>query len=131
MEHFLQAVALALVAVVLGLVLEKQGKDLGMLLTIAACVLILGAAFTYLRPILAFLEQLQDLGDFSSDLVTVLFKIVGMGLLTEVAAMVCADAGKASLGKALELAGSMGILWLSIPIFTVLIDLVKEILGAL
>lgn len=131
MEHFVQAVALALIAAVLGLVLEKQGKDLAVLLTMAACAMILASAMTYLRPILAFLEELRGIGNFGSDMIGILLKVAGIGIVTEVAVMVCADAGNNSLGKALGIGGSAVILWLSIPIFTAMMELVQEILGGL
>jgi hypothetical protein len=45
--------------------------------------------------------------------------------------MVCADAGNASLGKVLQILASAVILWLSLPVFTALIELIQKILGEL
>ena len=131
MTLFVQCSAGALVAAILGLALEKQGKDMALLLTVGVSVMILAVAISYLAPVMAFLEELRVLGNFSSEMVSALLKILGMGILTEAAAMVCADAGNSSLAKALQLLGSMVILWLSIPIFSALMDLVREILGGL
>lgn len=129
MTHYLQAAGAVLLAVVLCLTLGRQGKDMAALLTIAVCCMVMLLAVTYLRPVLDFLEKLETLGDLNGEMEGVLFKVVGIGILTEVASMVCADAGNSSLGKVLQLLGSSVILWLSIPIFTALIDLVQGILG--
>lgn len=131
MTLFVQAAAAALLAVVLGLCLDKQGKDMALLLTMAVCVMVLAAAISYLRPVVAFLQQLQLLGNLNNSMVWTLLKIVGIGLLSEIASMVCADAGRASLGKSLQILASCVILWLSIPIFTVLLELIQSILGEL
>ena len=129
MTLFLQAAAAALLAVVLGLALEKQGKDMALLLTVAVCVMILAGAMTCLKQVVDFLNHLRLLGDLNSGMVGSLMKIVGVGLVSEIAAMVCADAGRASLGKALQIFAGALILWLSVPIFTLLLELIQSILG--
>ena len=131
MTLFLQAAAAALLAVVLGLCLEKQGKDIAVLLVMAVCVMILTVTISCLKPVVDFLEELQRIGDLNSSMVSTLFKIVGIGMISEIAAMVCGDAGRASLGKALQILAGAMILWLSIPIFTVLLELIQSILGGL
>lgn len=131
MTLFLQAAAAALLAVVLGLCLEKQGKDIAVLLVMAVCVMILTVTISCLKPVVDFLEGLQRIGDLNSSMVSTLFKIVGIGMISEIAAMVCGDAGRASLGKALQILAGAMILWLSIPIFTVLLELIQSILGGL
>lgn len=131
MTLFLQAAAAALLAVVLGLCLEKQGKDIAVLLVMAVCVMILTVTISCLKPVVDFLEGLQRIGDLNSSMVSTLFKIVGIGMISEIAAMVCGDAGRASLRKALQILAGAMILWLSIPIFTVLLELIQSILGGL
>lgn len=129
MTYFLQATALVLVAAILCLTIGKQGKDFSILLTIAVCcmVLILGAA--YLEPVLDFLQNLESMGQLDSSLIDVLFKVVGIAMLSEIAGMICTDAGNASMGKALHILGTAVILWLSIPIFNALLELIGQILG--
>lgn len=131
MTLFLQAAAAVLLAVVLGLCLEKQGKDMAVLLTMAVCVMVMASAIAYLKPVIDFLHTLQKLGNLNSSMVGTLFKVLGIGLISEVVTLVCADAGRASLGKSLQILASGVILWLSIPIFNVLLELIQSILGAL
>ena len=131
MELFIRSAAATLLAVVLGLALEKQGKDMALLLTVAVCCMVMMAAASYLSPVLDFLRELETLGNLNDTLVGALLKILGIGILTEVCATVCADAGNSSLGKSLQLLGSGVILWLSLPIFSALLDLIQRILGEL
>lgn len=129
MELFLQAAAAVLLAAVLSLTLGKLGKDVGVLLTMAVCAMVMILGISYLQPVIDFLRQLEALGNLNGDMVAILFKVVGIALLSEIAGMVCADSGNASLGKALHTLATAVILWLSIPIFNALLDLIQEILG--
>lgn len=129
MTLFLQAAAAVLLAVILALCLEKQGKDMALLLTAAVSVMVLAAGISYLQPVIRFIEQLQKMGNLNSNMVAVLLKIVGIGLLSEIASLVCADAGHAAVGKSLQILASCVILWLSLPVFEVLLDLIQGILG--
>lgn len=131
MTLYWQTAAAVLLAVILGLTLEKQGKDIGVLLTIAVCCMGVLIALAYLDPVLDFLRKLETLGNLDGRLISVLFKVVGIGLVSEIAGMICTDAGKESLGKSLQMVATAVILWLSLPIFTALIDLIQTILGGI
>ena len=131
MENFIKVTAGVLVALVLYLVLNKQGKDFSVLITLAVCCMVLSAALTFFKPLLAFIDKLTQLGNFDSDVIQIILKAVGIGLLTEIVSLICADGGNASMGKSLQILGSIVILWLAIPLFSTLIDVVQEILIAL
>lgn len=131
MVTFLQAAAGVLVASVLGLTLAKQNKEMTTLLTIAVCCMVVVAALGFLQPVMELLHQLESMGNLNTEMVQILFKVVGIALVSEIASMICADAGNASLGKALQMLGSMVVLWLSIPAFQALLTLIQQILGDL
>ena len=129
MGIFWKAAAAALIAVVLGLALGKQEKDISTMLTMAVCCMIVVAALVYLEPVLDFLRELEAFGDLQGDMLGILLKALGIGLVAEIAGMVCNDAGNGSLGKTVQLLGSAVILYLSLPVFRVLLELIREILG--
>ena len=78
-----------------------------------------------------FLRELEGLGDLQGDILRILLKAAGIGLVTEIAAMVCSDAGNGSLGKSLQTMGGCVILYLSLPVFRSFLDLIREILGGI
>lgn len=131
MTVFFQAAGAVLLAVILGLCLDRQSRDMGLLLTMAVSAMVLSAAVTCLKPVTDFLGQLNTLGNLDGEILTVLLKIVGIGLLGEITALICADAGRASLGKALQILAGGLILRLSIPVFSLLLELIQDILGEL
>ena len=129
MGLYWKAAAAVLLAVVMILMLRRQ--ELGVVLGIAVCAMVAMAAAEYLRPVKALLDSLQSMGELDGELIAVLLKAVGIGLVTEIACMVCADSGNAALGKALQLLGTTVILWMSIPLFTMLLELIQNILEGL
>lgn len=131
MDTFWKAAAAVLLAVVLVPAVAKTEKDISVLLTMAVCCLVAAAALSYLEPVLDLLWELKALGDLSGEMLGILMKAVGIGLVAEIAGMICADAGNGSLGKTLQILASAAILYLSIPLFQAFLTLVQEILGQL
>lgn len=129
MDLFYKITAAALVTTVLTLVVRREEKDFALLLTMAGCAMAGMVLLTFLEPVLSFLSTLQTMGDLSGEMLLILMKAVGVGLVAEIAGMVCTDGGNASLGKVIQLVGSAVILWLSLPIFQMLMDLMIRILG--
>lgn len=129
-DIFIKSVAGVFIAVVIGLLLARQGKDIAILLTIAVCSLVIAAALMYLRPIVDFIYELQNIGRLDSQIVKILLKAVGVALIAEMANLICTDAGNASLGKALQIAAICTILWISIPLLNELMELIESVLGA-
>ena len=130
MDIILKAVAGILIAVVLTQLLSKQNKELSVLLVITVCCMVAIAAFHFFKPIVDFMRQLQSTADLNNEMMQIILKTVGIGLLTEICVLICADMGNASLGKSLEILSVAVILWLSLPLFQKLLDLLDAVLGA-
>ena len=128
MEAFWKTLGAVFVSALLYLMLEHRSRDYALLLTLAACVLVFVTAARFLSPVLTFLGELETLGNLSSDALKTLIKIFGIGIAGELASSVCQDAGNASLGKSLQFLTSAAIFYLSIPVFSALIQLIQEIL---
>ena len=129
MELFLRATAGVLLAVILYLGLSGHNKELALLLTLGVCSMVAAAAGSFIQPVIAFLEELQTVGNLDNAYLTLLLKVVGIGFLGEVTALVCTDAGNATLGKTLQMLAACVILWLSIPLLNSLLELIRDILG--
>lgn len=129
MTAFLQAVAGALVAVILCGVLARQGKDMTVLLGLAVCGMILVAAIAYLEPVVEFLRSLQETAGLDDGMFQVILKSVGIGMTAQIASMICADSGNGAIGKAVETLAAAVILWLSLPMMTALLELVQQMVG--
>ena len=129
MDMFLKATAAVLLSVILFLILNPHFKELGMLITLAACCMVAIVAGQFIEPVVGFLDTLQQVGNLDESFLAILLKVVGIGFLSEIAALVCADAGNTTLGKTLQMLAACVILWLSIPLLNSLLELIQDILG--
>jgi len=128
MTIFFQSSAAVLISIVLILSLAKQGKETGLLISIAVCCMLAVVSIQFLEPIFDFLTQLESMSDLNSNMLEILLKVVGIGLISEITALVCTDTGNGSIGKMLQLLGNAVMLWLSIPLFQTIIDLTRRIM---
>ena len=128
MDIFIKVTAGVLVALVMFLVLTKQNKDFSLLLSILVCCIVAGVAISCLDPVLSFIRKLEGIGNIDGEMLGILMKAVGIGLLSEIACLICTDAGNSAMGKTLQLLGSVVILGLSVPLLESLLNLVEEIL---
>ena len=131
MNTFLKIAAGILTALILWISINKQGKDIGTLLSVAICAMAAAAMIGFLEPVVRFMRKIQDIGNLDGELISVLLKVVGIGLLTEITALVCKDAGNEAMGKTLQILSTVMALWLSLPVFEKLLALLDKILGAL
>ena len=131
MDIFIRTAGGVLIAVILYLILQKQGKDMSVLLTLSVCCIVTVAAVTYLEPVFAFLERLRNTANLDGEMLGTIVKAVGVGVISQIVENLCQDAGNAAMGKTVQILSSGVILWLSVPLFTSLFDLVEEILVTL
>ena len=131
MDDFWRTTALVLLTVILSLSLDKTERDISAVMGIVALCIAACAAVTILNPVLNYLVELQRLFHLPDDLISILMKAVGIALVAELSASICADAGNASLGKMLQILGGAAVLTLSVPMFRTLMTIIKEMIGGL
>ena len=129
MTEYLRFTAVTLIGLILALVLGKQSKELGLLLTMGVCALVSIGAMAFLEPVTELLRELRDLGELDGQALTILIKCSGIAVLSELASILCTDAGEGAMGKALSLLSSGAILWLSLPLLRQLLELIGEVLA--
>ena len=130
MDMFWKVAAGILTALILWINLSKSNKDISVLMTMAVCAMAIIASVSFLRPIIDFIKRLQSIGKLDRDLLSVVLKVVGIGIVTEIAVMICKDAGNESMGKTLQFVSAAVVLWMAIPVFERLLSLLDRILGA-
>lgn len=131
MELFIKTCGAMLLSVILVLCIGSRSKELSMVLAVAVCCMVALSAMEYLYPVIEFVRQLEEVGGLDHTIVRVLLKVTGIGLICEIGALVCSDSGCSSLGKTVRLLGTAVILWLSLPLYAMLVELLERILGGL
>ena len=125
MDTLLQVAGLGLIAVLLGLVLKKGNGVLALLLTLAACA---AMTVSLAEPVVSFLSELRQLAGLEPALLQPLLRTVGIGLLTQLTASVCADAGESTVARLIELCGSVLGIYTALPLLEAVLSLLRTML---
>ena len=110
------AAAAGLVGTVLALILGQYRPEFRMLVTAAVTLLLMAMGLEQLSPVLEQLRSTMELTGLTGDYAAILFKAVGICLLTQLAGDVCRDSGESSIASKIELAGRAAILLTAMPL---------------
>lgn len=128
MDLFYKGIAAALLTSVLVCQLNRQERDFALLLSLAGTAMIMMAGVRFLQPVLKLLYQLQELGQTQQESLKILLKAAGVGITGEIAATICSESGSSSLGKTIEFLSTAAIAFISVPVFTAMIQVLQQIL---
>ena len=129
MTHFIQALIVAVIGVILGAVIKKTHREMALLLSIAGCVVIGIFLFRLIDPLLDFFLRLRNLAGLDKNILSPVLKSVGIGLLTQITSKICTDAGENAVGSLVELCGSVLTLYVAIPLMEAVLELVEGMGG--
>ena len=125
METLFQICALALTAAIICVLLRHQNGALSLLLSLAAAVLIVTVSLRFLRPILDVIQQLRTMSKLDQEVTKPMMKVVGIGMVSQIADDICMDAGETALGKAIELGGTVLSLYSALPLLTAVLSMLQ------
>ena len=77
------------------------------------------------EPVVDFLKKLRNISGLDEALMQPLLKTVGIGLLTQISANVCADAGENAIAKLIEVCGGVLALYVSIPLLEAVLQMME------
>lgn len=129
MEHFVHALIVAVIGVILGSVVKKTHKELALLLSIACCVLIGIFLIRLFDPLLDFFAKLRNMAGVDKELLSPVLKAVGIGLLSQITSKICADAGESAVASLVELCGSILALYVALPLLEAVLEMVEGMSG--
>ncbi|WP_340085084.1 stage III sporulation protein AD [Siminovitchia sp. FSL H7-0308] len=125
----LQIAGLALIATFLALIIKEQKPTFAFLLILfTGCSIFLYLA-DQIYNIIMLIEHLAASANVNTVYVKTILKIIGIAYLAEFAAHISKDAGMGAMAAKVELAGKILILAMAVPILTVLIDTVINLLS--
>ena len=129
MDLYLKITAGILIASILCLVVSRHCKDLSLMLTLFVCAGALIAGVQFFKPVITFARKLTSVGNLDQEYLQILFKIIGIGMISQICGLVCSDAGNHSLAKVLQIVTTAVILCISIPLLDELLSLLVSFLG--
>lgn len=129
METTLRITVVCVLAAVLTLLLKKGSPELGILITMAAVAAAFRILLGEMTGLLAFFEELTAFGGIERELLSPLYKTIGVALVVKIGGGLCRDAGESAMAAAVETAGAVCALLVSLPLLRMVLTTLMELMN--
>lgn len=130
MQSLLQAAVIGILAVIFINLFHLKNREMGIVLSLAACVLIAVILLHLADPVITFLKNLRNMAGLDKKLMEPMLKTVGIGLLTQISGTVCSDAGQNAIARLIEICGGILALYVSLPLLEAVLEMMRTMGGA-
>jgi stage III sporulation protein AD len=120
--EIIKIVAAGVAATALSAVIKRDNPAFGIMIAVAASLVIIAATLPGLRAAAEFVTDLAGRVSASVPYAPTLLKAVGIAYIAEFGAQICADAGEGAIASRVEFGGKALILAISAPIIFALLD---------
>lgn len=121
-------IIIALLGTVCAILVKPFKPEISIFLIIVSGLLILFQVLDYFVEIIETFTKLSEQTGIDNELFKIILKIIGVGYLIEFASNICIDSGMNSIASKVQFAGKVIILFLSLPIINMLIEIITQIL---
>ncbi|MCM3617636.1 stage III sporulation protein AD [Sutcliffiella horikoshii] len=126
--EILQIVGLGLIATFLALVVKEQKPTFAFMLVVFVGCAIFLFLVDQVFDVIRMLERIAINANVNLIYVETILKIVGIAYIAEFGAQITKDAGQGAIASKIELAGKILILAMAIPILTVIIETIINLI---
>lgn len=112
--------------VAFGGILATRASHGSLILSVAACCVVFAALIPNVTSVLEMIENLCDAANVSSQSLTVVFRGIGICLVTRLSSGICYDMGQKALGETVEYFGQISVLLLALPMVAEFVEQVNE-----
>lgn len=128
-EQAVQAAAVCVTASLLALVVKRGSPELALLLALGAAVAVLLSLGGAVGDIAAFFRELGTVSGIPRELLTPLYKTVGIAVVVKIGGGLCTDAGERALSAVVETAGAVCALAAALPLLRAVLELMTELMA--
>lgn len=126
--EIIQIVGIALVSTFLALIVKEQKPNFAFLLIVFVGCSIFLFLVDKIYSVVQMIEKLAADAKVNLIYVETILKIIGIAYIAEFASQITKDAGQGTIASKIELAGKILILAMAIPILTVLIETIIQLI---
>lgn len=127
---FVYFCGLGIIAAAICVIVRKILPEGAVWVSLAAGVVLLGAAVVMLAPSVSALRELSETAGIDGQFTKILLKALAVCYLTTLCAESARDAGESAIAAKLELGGRACIAAISLPLFTRLAELIISLISA-
>jgi stage III sporulation protein AD len=126
--EIIQVVGLGLIATVLALIIKEQKPIFAFAIATFTGIMIFLFLIGKISEVIRVLERLATEGGVNMIYLKTILKIIGIAYIAEFGAQISRDAGEGAIAAKIELAGKVLIMVMAIPIITVIIETVMNLI---
>lgn len=126
--EIVQIVGIGLITTVLAMILKEQKPIFAFLLALFAGMVIFLFLIGKIAAVIQVLEEMAAQSGVDMIFFRTILKIIGIAYIAEFGAQIVRDAGQDSVAAKIELAGKVLILFMAIPIITVIMETVMKLM---
>lgn len=123
-----QIIGICIIATIMILVLKEHRPEIAIQISVAAGIIVLLMVSDKIANVIQLLTSLSNNIGVEIELISVVFKIIGIAYIAEFSAEICKDAGQGAIASKIEFASKIFIVILAVPIISSLIDLLANLM---
>ncbi len=127
-DSMIKIVIFAIVSMTFIIVLKPTSPQMAVVISLISSIILFLFIMPFLEQIISFFKSFSTYIDFKTLYLDVVFKIICISYICEIAAEICKDAGINALATKVELGGKVLIMCLSLPIISQILNTVIMIL---
>ena len=126
--EILQIAGIAVSGMIMVSLVRAFKPEFAIYIVIATVIVILILCVTELTAVFQFLKSVYNEMSYGKEYFPIIIKVLVVAYLADFTAQLCNDAGEASIGNKVELAGKIIIFYLSLPILVSILELVNSMI---
>ena len=120
--------ALAIIAALCTVVIKQKTPEIGMILALATCVILLWKTMPALEEVRNMMDSMAETAGISDTILTPVLKTVGLAIVTRLSAELCRDAKENGIAVFIEIAGAAAAVLVAIPLLRMVLQLITGLL---
>lgn len=113
---------------ILAVVVSQFQKEYSVFVLLAVCLFLVFYLTSNLSLVIDFAQNLGEKIQISDTYIRILFKLLAIAYICQIASNICQDLGYRSVSFQIELIGKLSILTLSIPIINSLLETIEQLM---
>lgn len=126
MDLFIKCVIIAVLTAISSALLKRYLPEVSIAVLIIACVILIVSLGGLLGSVIDFISTLSEKAGIDSELLTPVFKVSAIAILSKIACDICNEVGASALITVIELCASTVSIILSMPLFNAVIGLITR-----
>lgn len=124
----IKIVIIGIAGAMLSIIIKSYKPEFSIHIVLSTVLILFLLVISKLEIILDFFNSISAQANISKIYFPVIIKILGIAYISDFTAQICKDAGEGAIASKVEFAGKVIIMYLALPVFLSIIDLINKLL---